>query len=891
MGSLLLTWPLAARFTTHVPGDGIDDPALAWNLWWAKFQLVDRLQPDLFHVGWMFHPIDINLAFYTLTPLNGLLSVPLQTGLSLVTAANLILLSSFVLSGYGGFLLVQGIWPAAFAQAGPAQRWWIAWLAGAFYAFASAKLFYASLGQFNIASSQWLPFAILYFWRSLQPAPLPLALRRGLFAGLFLTFQAWAELTYASFLLVFVGLLYLWFVGTWLWKQGRTRRVLVTGTAALMAAGLLFLLGISPFLAAMLPDLRQEGDFFASGGGFADTFSADLLGYLLPTRLHPWLGGWTAAQPFPNDKGQHIYLGYALMALVGVGTWAGLRRAGTIRHTVIFWGVALIGFGWLTLGPEIRWAGESTGVPGPFTLISRLPFFSGNRYPSRYSVMLLACAAVLAAYGLLALTRGRRPTTTGLLLAGAALIFGLEQLSIPLPLNDFRIPPIYARLAAQPGDFAVLELPTGWRNGARVLGRSDVLIMMQQWYQTAHAKRRLGGNTSRNPAYKFQYFSETPLLAEWIALMNADRPHLAPTVEQELPRWLNHVRDQAPSLFATLGIRYVLLYEAQATPALIALVEQALPLTLVETWQGQDWRGAPTTIRLYAVTGTPPAHVEFDLASADAQFLLAEGWSPLGDPALGRYALRAQVDLILPALAAGGQVTLTYGAPVTATYRLEGKELGHASGTVHTLAVPPDSARPPAARLTLEFTHAPIPLRGWTAAPAPIGTTGAALPPGTALVVRSAGEEVGNLAEIWHNGINLAPGSRGYNLAALNPAGEVLGRAVFDTFAPGESTRMAGWLTAWPAGTVIAGAVADEASLSLDQTGVDALARLGVATDLRGGFRASHAFIGVVGAEPGSAVEARSLVYPAAVWAGAPLPAPAAYAALQRMEMVANALR
>jgi hypothetical protein len=92
---------------------------------------------------------------------------------------------------------------------------------------------------------------------------------------------------------------------------------------------------------------------------------------------------------------------------------------------------------------------------------------------------------------------------------------------------------------------------------------------------------------------------------------------------------------------------------------------------------------------------------------------------------------------------------------------------------------------------------------------------------------------------------------------------------------------MAVWLDNWPGGTIVAGAVADEASLSLEQTGVDALARLGAAQDLRSGFRASHAFVGVVGAAPGSALEARALVYPATVWIGAPLAAPAAYAALR----------
>lgn len=77
--ALGLTWPLAAHWTTHSAGDGIDNPALAWNLWWIRERLVNQANPDIFHVGWMFHPIQINLAFYTLTPLNGLLSLPLQT--------------------------------------------------------------------------------------------------------------------------------------------------------------------------------------------------------------------------------------------------------------------------------------------------------------------------------------------------------------------------------------------------------------------------------------------------------------------------------------------------------------------------------------------------------------------------------------------------------------------------------------------------------------------------------------------------------------------------------------------------------------------------------------------------------------------------------------------
>ena len=98
------------------------------------------------------------------------------------------------------------------------------------------------------------------------------------------------------------------------------------------------------------------------------------------------------------------------------------------------------------------------------------------------------------------------------------------------------------------------------------------------------------------------------------------------------------------------------------------------------------------------------------------------------------------------------------------------------------------------------------------------------------------------------------------------------------------SAALAAWLAQWPAGTVIAGAAADEVSLNLDDAAIAALARLGVQGDLRGQFRSSHAFLGVVGARTGSALEQVSLIHPATVWVGAPLPAPAGYGPLLRVE-------
>ncbi|MCS7039404.1 MAG: hypothetical protein NZP34_07365, partial [Caldilineales bacterium] len=172
--SLGLTWPLLPHVLTHVPGDGIDDPALAWNLWWARHSWVDRagangLAHSPFDGDSMFYPVGINLAFYTLTLLNAALSIPLQLAGSVILASNLLLLGSFVVGGLGAYLLALSLLVGMERPGGEADRRRLraaALLAGLLYAFASAKLFYAALGQFNIASSQWLPFVALYLVRA-----------------------------------------------------------------------------------------------------------------------------------------------------------------------------------------------------------------------------------------------------------------------------------------------------------------------------------------------------------------------------------------------------------------------------------------------------------------------------------------------------------------------------------------------------------------------------------------------------------------------------------------------------------------------------------------------------------------------------------------------------
>ncbi len=458
-----------------------------------------------------------------------------------------------------------------------------------------------------------------------------------------------------------------------------------------------------------------------------------------------------------------------------------------------------------------------------------------------------------------------------------AALFVFEHLSTPLPLNDLRVPAVYRRIAADPGDFAVLELPTGWRNGARVLGKSDVLIMMQQWYQTAHGKRRLGGNTSRNPAYKFQYFTEAPLIGDLIALMNADRAHIAAVVGPNFADLVARNRPLAPRILAFLGVKYVVVHVDKSPELLLRFVQEALPIELIDVWQGPDWSGAPAEIRLYQVRAdAAPAAWQADLSSPAGRLYLGSGWSALeapGDPL--RYATRPVSQLLLDVPDRGGllQLELAKGAATPPSLTLNGRDLAapalrvdDAGRTWAEIIIPPSIAGELVDTLALTWRDDPLPLF--------------ALEPGAALSVRSAGEEVGNFAHIYVNGIDVTPNTRGYNLAALTPAGDLLAAAAFDTHAmPQASHDLAAWLQQWPAGTVIAGAVADEASYSLQAEAVDALQQLGVQTDLRGHFRWSHAFIGATGAPPASAAEQANLIAPAAVLIGPPVDAAQVYGA------------
>ena len=840
--AIILTWPTFSHPASHLPGDGGDDPALAWNLWWIKYALLNAGR-DPFQTDYMFYPVGINLAFYTLTLLNGLLALPLTLNLGVALASNLHLLFTFVAGGYGVFLLTRYLlarWflsdqkDRAAVEFAPAGLIWLsAAIAGGFYAFASSKLFYVALGQFNIASSHWIPFAVLYVLRCRH---YPGRLKNAVLAGLFLSLQAWSEMTYASFLLVFISLY-------WLYELLAAGRRAIPGRPqaaplalhlrAAAVVGRVFLLGLSPILAHMLPDLHVEGDFLVEGSGFAREFSADLLGFIVPAANHPLLGDLVQSTGITHfSLGQHIYLGLALPGLLLVSLWTGYRRP-----QLWFWLLAVVVFALLSLGPVFTINGQTTGIPGPFGLIQQLPFFKGNRYPSRYGVMLILSLSVVAGFGLVQLGRLGRQWFGGaglpLLLVSGLFLF--EHLSVPLPQSDVRLPAAYEFIAADPGDFTVLDIPFAWRNGFRVTGALTTRFMLGQFYQTAHQKRLLQGNTSRNPDFKFQYFTTAPVISSLLALE---------TGKSLSPERLAADRAIAAEVLRFLGIRYIIIrpysypwFNGAETLTVthrpvIPYVEEVLPVEKVY----QD-----EATRLYRVRQSEvEAAGRVDTAGPLAPLYFGQGWGQLS-PGRPIAAQRREVELLLPLSGGPQRLVLRLRQPQElAQAEPQSVAVGLNGWSSPAQAVGPDwqeitfdlpTVRPGLNKLYLRFSQvSELPVLS-TAGPVDV-------------TVQSAGEETGDFGRIFINGHQVAPDQRGYNVVVAAADGSPLQVAAFDTHLEAEAAAaLADFIASAPAGAILAVAAADEASASLNEQAVAALQNVGAAVDLRGCFRCSHAFI------------------------------------------------
>ncbi len=587
--TILMTWPTILHLTDGIPGDGFDGWQNYWNLWWVKKALLE-LATNPFFTDYLYPPNGASLMFHTLNIFNSLWTLPIQLNFGLAIAYNSIVLASFTLAGYGGYLLSlytltqlgfphpKGLRPAAFVGG---------------LVFTMAPFHFAHLlGHMQVFSLIWPPFYVLWLLRTLQPS----SIKRGRAGGwvrnialscLFLVLATLVDWYHTLYLLIFTGLVLIWTLWqAWLssthsfnpLRKLSTFNALLHPILLVFAIGLGFALILSPLLISMIRAARSMPEI-QTGFEQSITLSADLLAFVLPSEMHPLWGEWakTIADNFSTTLSERlIFAGFVSLAL---GVYAVIR--GWSKPIVRFWTLVLAVFFILALGPYLHVGGQIVSIgdwpiPMPYWLLYyTLPFIRLTRSLSRYDLMVMLSLGVLVAIALAYLTSStgdRRPMTghkthhlqftihNSLFTIHyslpflAALLICFEFLAIPYPISKIDTPAFYFDLAAQPEDFVIAELPMNWDRPTPML------------YQTVHGKRLLTAYTSRDNPLELTW--RTPVFQHW--------RYLGPDIIDQPLVVI------APTIFYDFNLRYIVLDYWQMPPgperaATEYWVAQALP--------------------------------------------------------------------------------------------------------------------------------------------------------------------------------------------------------------------------------------------------------------------------------------------------------------------------
>ncbi len=460
------TYPTVVGLTTNIPGKG-DAPHFLWQLWWFKYSML-CLGQSPFRTRLVFHPVG-DVAVLPETPVNEFLTIPLQAITGVVLLYNLLVLASFVLSGYFTYLLLDRL----------ELRRDLAFVGGVIFAFCAYRGV-RSLGHLSLLTTQWMPLSLLLLheWRR-RPT-----YSRGASAGLGLSLVALSSPYYVGYFLVPLAVVGAVYVLVW----DRAALLAEARSAVLIAATVVAL--CAPFYHTGLRVSGEMRDAVRIEAASANVYVADLLSWVLPAGEHPFWGRYTLATydrfTTTNEAETTVFFGFLpplLAAASACLAWPGVRH-------VRFWQL-LAGFTFvLSFGPVLHVAGEPVWPWMPYRLLALLPGFHAFRAPSRIGIVTVLAATVLAMLVVQRAMAARPhwPWRPGLAVWTVVLVFN-TSFAFPYPHPSTAVPSVYRTIVATPGDFAVLAIPPGDEN-----------VGWYMYYQTEHRKPLVSGSLARMPS-------------------------------------------------------------------------------------------------------------------------------------------------------------------------------------------------------------------------------------------------------------------------------------------------------------------------------------------------------------------------------------------------------
>jgi hypothetical protein len=539
--TLILLYPFSVlKMGTQLIGDGGDGWQNLWNLWWVRQSVLSLKNP--YWTNNIYYPYGADLMVHTLSPLAGILTIPIQLTLGLVFSYNLLIILSFVLGGFGAYLLAYHITKSRVAS----------FFAGLVFAFSSYH-FAWSFGHLNMASIEWTPFYVLFLLKIRHEK----SLKNVFYAAIFLTLASlMGDLQYTLFL----GLFTIFFIA---YELISNRDQIVKFLIRLGTMTVVFLGVTSLVLVPLLHGWLTGQYTYVTRSYYEFTFySADLLGFFVPSHFNSLFGKYTIgivsnfssarALTYPSIEGV-VYIGYTILILAG---YAVMR----LRKAARFWIISSVIFVILSLGPMLQVMGSTeftifhVSVPLPGLILYYVtPIL---RVPARMIVMAMLCLAVLSAISLkhlvariASLKNGRVASLLFIVLISGVLL--AEHNILPYPVvQDTSIPPFYYELAKKNGTFAVLDLPIYY-----------AAINRYMYYSTASGKPLVEGQISRPSLMNIQLLRSIPIIGQTDSILKDNDPMTQTSV---IMQDLNITNLNAFNFF---DIRYIVVHKYYMTDA------------------------------------------------------------------------------------------------------------------------------------------------------------------------------------------------------------------------------------------------------------------------------------------------------------------------------------
>jgi len=442
-----LTWPLSARLGTAL-NPGPDSLLNYWALGWNFHALWS--DPSAFFDANIFAPRPDTLAYSE--HLFGIAAVvwPIfaVTG-NLVLTNNVAILLSFVVAGFGMFLLVRQL----------TESGWAGLVSGT--VLLAAPYRFAHIGQLQLLSFHWIPIVLWCVLRFLSTG------ERRFLVGVVVS--SLLQILSCNYYAVYLALSIVVLVCVLL-VAGRsvlTRSVVLRSSVGIAVVSLVAL----PFF---LPYLRNQESGFYRRYEDVVQFSAEPMDYLRPSSFNKaphmeWL-------PKQVRSEKALFPGALAIVLAAFGVFYGARATKRSPLGRAFWiffcvlgALAFV----LSLGPE-----TAAGTPLPYRYFYRhVPGFGGMRAPARMAVLALVATAALAGFGTLGLSRRTRSWVGAGVVA--LMLFEYQTYSLGRAIPDApEVPLIYGQLAKLPRG-VVLELPI---HEGEAITRESVYM----YYSTTH---------------------------------------------------------------------------------------------------------------------------------------------------------------------------------------------------------------------------------------------------------------------------------------------------------------------------------------------------------------------------------------------------------------------